>query len=73
MDKDFLNRCTLICRPCHSAVHKFETEKSLAANFSTIELLLADPRIQSWIKYISKQRVNRTHAQKGTTGLHYGK
>jgi hypothetical protein len=73
MNKEYLNRCTLICRPCHSAVHGFESEKSLAANFNTIELLLADPRIQRWIGYISKQRVNRTLAQKGATGLHYGK
>ena len=75
MDKDYLNRCALICRPCHSAVHSFEDEKTLAARFNTIELLLADERVIKWVAYISKQRVNRTiaEAKSGAKGLHYGK
>lgn len=73
MTSEHLNRCILICRPCHSAIHKLEDEKTLAARFHTLQLLMADERIQKWVAYISKRRVNRTHAQAGTKGLHYGK
>lgn len=73
MTAEQLNRCVLICRPCHSAIHKLEDEKTLAARFNTLPLLMADERIQKWVAYISKRRVNRTHAQAGTKGLHYGK
>jgi hypothetical protein len=73
MSKEKLNTCALICRPCHSAIHSFEDEKSLATKFNTIPLLMADPRVQKWVAYISKRKVNRTKEQASGKGLHYGR
>jgi hypothetical protein len=67
-------RPPFVSGPCHSAIHKFEDEKSLAANFHTIPLLLADERVQKWVKYISKRKVNRTQAEnEAGTNLRYGR
>jgi hypothetical protein len=75
MSKAHLQTCANICRPCHSAVHRFEDNKTLAQKFHTMQLLMADPRVQKWVAYISKQRVNRTKQQvkAGVKGLHYAK
>lgn len=73
MSKEQLNTCALICRPCHSAIHAFEDERSLALHFNTIPLLLADVRVQKWRAYISKRKVNRAKDQAGAKGMHYGR
>ena len=75
MDQKWLmNHVILICRPCHSAVHKMEDERTLATSFNTLELIMADERMKRWCAYISKRRVNRTVAQtKNGAKLHYGR
>jgi len=75
LSKEELNTCALICRPCHSAVHSFEDEKTLAARFNTVPLLMADERVQRFVAYIAKQRVNRTQAENdaGAKGMRYAK
>lgn len=76
MDQAWLkSNVALICRPCHSAVHSMEDERTLAEQFHTLELLMADERMQRWVKYIAKRRVNRTVEQtkNGSGKLHYGK
>jgi len=45
-----------LCRKCHSHVHRAESEKSLAKDWNTLELLLSHPQIQKWAKYASKQK-----------------
>jgi len=72
--KDELHSGIMICRDCHSAVHKFEDNKTLAAEYSTLEKLLAHPKVQQWIPYIRKQRPTnkadrRTWKQQGRRDL----
>lgn len=47
----------LVCRPCHSALHRFEDEETLALSYNSLEKILAHPKVVPWIKYIAKQRV----------------
>jgi hypothetical protein len=44
--KDQCNHVELLCRPCHSAIHRFEDEESLALNYSTLEKILAHPKVR---------------------------
>ena len=46
-----------ICRPCHSAIHKFYDELWLARNLSTLDKLRDDPLIARHIKWQSKQNL----------------
>jgi len=46
----------MVCRDCHSAIHKFEDNKTLAAEYATLERLLAHEKMPAWINYIRKQR-----------------
>lgn len=45
----------MICRTCHSAVHKSATNDELAEKYNTVELLLENPKIYAFAKYNSKQ------------------
>lgn len=48
----------MLCRPCHSAVHKFEDNKTLARDYNTLAKLLAHEKMPKWIAYISKQKAS---------------
>jgi len=51
----FLNsHGALLCRPCHTTVHRFAPNGVLAARFHTIERLLAPEPLQRWAKYAAK-------------------
>jgi len=54
--KDELHQGIMICRPCHSAIHSFYDNKTLAANYSTIEQILADEKVQKFLPYIRKKK-----------------
>lgn len=56
MSKAELHAGIMICRDCHSAVHKFEDNKTLAAEYSTLDKLLEHPRMSAWLSYIRKRR-----------------
>uniref|UniRef100_A0A6B2LTX9 HNH domain-containing protein n=1 Tax=Arcella intermedia TaxID=1963864 RepID=A0A6B2LTX9_9EUKA len=56
MTKEKLNEGILLCRSCHSAVHGMYDNKTLAAEKSTLEALLADEKVQKWVKYIEKKK-----------------
>lgn len=57
--KDYMSQHGIdICRPCHSGIHRFYEERELALNFHTLELLLADEKVQKHIKWVAKQRVD---------------
>ena len=51
-----LNKGIDICRPCHSAIHKFYDEMHLAKELNTLELLLADPALKKHFEWMSRQR-----------------
>lgn len=42
-DRALLSQTSKICRVCHTAVHRFYTEKQLAMEFNTIEKLMQVP------------------------------
>ncbi len=45
-----------LCRDCHNAVHRFESEKSLGRYYNTVELLLAHPQISAFVEWARKQK-----------------
>jgi len=56
MTKNQLNQGIMICRPCHSALHSFEDNKTLAEKYSTINAIMDHPKVQKWLPYIRKRR-----------------
>ena len=54
--RELLNKVALVCRPCHSALHRAEDEMSLALNYSTVELLMEHPQIASFCAWMSSQK-----------------
>lgn len=54
--RDNLQRVCLICRQCHSAVHRTHDNMTLALSYNTVEKLLDDPAIYKFAKWASTQR-----------------
>jgi len=44
-----------VCRPCHDQIHKVLSEKELALLYNTREALLAHPRIQTFVQWLSRK------------------
>ena len=59
-DEADLNRCIIICRMCHSYIHKAFSNIQLASNYYTIELLLSDEKINKFCRWASKLNNQRT-------------
>jgi len=45
-----------VCRPCHSFIHKQFSEKHLGRALNTLELLLAEPVISTYVNW-ARQRL----------------
>ncbi|CAK4121298.1 unnamed protein product [Aphanomyces euteiches] len=54
--REFLNRCIDICRSCHSKIHSTEDNRTLAAEYNTLEKLMAHESIQKYVNYARKQK-----------------
>lgn len=55
--RGFLNGYGLmICRKCHNMVHRLASNSVLAVEYNTLEKLLAQPMISTWIEHAKKQR-----------------
>ena len=46
----------MVCRPCHSAIHRFIDEESMSAQYYSLEKLLEHQKVQDWIPYIAKKK-----------------
>ena len=46
----------LICRQCHSQVHRTETNADLAKEYNTLEKLVAHPKLCKWVEWAMKQK-----------------
>lgn len=46
----------IVCRKCHSFIHKQFTEKQLGRQFNTLELIIADPAVANYVKWAQKHR-----------------
>ena len=45
----------MCCRPCHSQIHRAESNYTLAEEYYTRELILAHPKIQAFACWVGKQ------------------
>jgi len=45
-----------LCRPCHSQVHRFAPNLTLAKHFNTVEKLLQQPYIERWVQYAATRK-----------------
>lgn len=52
-----LARGIWVCRECHSAIHRFFDEMTLARDLNSLELLQAEPQLQRHAQWLSKRRV----------------
>ncbi|KAL1510133.1 hypothetical protein AB1Y20_006465 [Prymnesium parvum] len=58
--RELLNRYgAMLCRFCHSTVHRFAPNAVLAERFNTVEKLLAQPEIESFVRFASRQRIGK--------------
>ncbi len=55
--KSELQATVLICRQCHSGLHKFYDEMHLGKHLNCIDKLRADPLIKKHINWVARQRV----------------
>lgn len=54
--RTYLFKVCLLCRQCHSAVHRIHTEMELATEYNTVDKLFADDEVLKFGKWASKQR-----------------
>ena len=48
----------IVCRSCGDQLHKLFSNKELEKKFNTLDKLLANDRVQTWINWISKKNTN---------------
>ena len=56
-----LARTIALCRPCHSAVHRAESESSLAESWNTLERLREHDQVARFAAWASGQRDMTRH------------
>lgn len=49
----------LLCRPCHKHIHTLFDNHTLARQFNTLERLQAEPRLQRFVAWVSKQQPDK--------------
>ena len=54
--KDLEFGVAMLCRPCHSAVHRHATERELAEVYNTVEKLLEHEQIHAFARWASQQK-----------------
>ena len=65
--REEMGRGAMLCTDCHSAVHKFATEKELGRDLNTVEKLRSHPEIGRFVRWVSRQHGrHRTAAPAGS-------
>ncbi|WP_241502248.1 HNH endonuclease [Hymenobacter glacialis] len=54
-----------LCQPCHSSVHRFLSNRDLARRYASVEALRAAEELQTYLRWIRKQRVERISNRRG--------
>ena len=54
-----------LCQPCHSSVHRFLSNRDLARQYASVETLRAAEELQTYLRWIRKQRVERISNRRG--------
>lgn len=68
--KDQLHTCgIMICRPCHSMVHRTFDHRTLAEELNSLHALRDHPKMIAWISYASRQKESALNH--GVLGLKY--
>ena len=50
------SRVLKCCRQCHNAIHRLFDHEVLAERLNTLEALLEEEKVQSWVAFASKQK-----------------
>lgn len=54
--RHFLNTYgTMICRQCHSFVHRIAPNSELAKEYNTLQKIMDEPSVQAWVKWVGGQ------------------
>ena len=54
-----------LCQPCHSSVHRFLSNRALARQYASVEALRDAEELQTYLRWIRKQRVERISNRRG--------
>lgn len=54
-DKTTLNQGIMICRACHSGIHRLYDEMTLGKHFNTLEAIQQDEALSKHIAWVAKQ------------------
>ncbi|MBF9223565.1 HNH endonuclease [Hymenobacter sp. BT662] len=54
-----------LCQPCHSSVHRFLSNRALARQYATVEALRTAEELQTYLRWIKRQRVERITNRRG--------
>lgn len=54
-----------LCQPCHSSVHRFLSNRALARQYASVEALRTAEELQTYLRWIRKQRVERISNRRG--------
>ncbi|PSN11759.1 hypothetical protein C7293_23050 [filamentous cyanobacterium CCT1] len=49
----------LLCRPCHKHIHTLFDNHTLARELNTLDRLQAEPRLQRFVAWVSKQQPDK--------------
>ncbi|SFQ01180.1 hypothetical protein SAMN04515668_1151 [Hymenobacter arizonensis] len=54
-----------LCQPCHSSVHRFLSNRELARRYPSVEALRDAEELQTYLRWIRRQRVERIVNRRG--------
>ena len=63
----------MLCTDCHSAIHKFATEKELGRDWNTVEKLRQHPDIGRFVRWVSRQQGKQRTASPGGASSRRGR
>lgn len=52
--KEMNTKIAMVCQPCHSAFHKFISNKDMAKTYNSVEKLKEHPKVSKFIEWVSK-------------------
>ena len=56
---DEINKTVNLCKSCHKTIHATFTEKELAKSYNTLEFLMKEEQIFSFIQWVRKQTTDK--------------
>ena len=53
--KEEMNSGINLCSDCHSAIHRFISEKELGRNYNTVDKLMEDEKVKGFVEWVAKR------------------